>query len=174
MNVVIVESAAKAKTINKYLGSGYKVIASFGHVRDLLRVTESISACVQLSCRYSHLGRRAWSPDRGRGVVRRAGVSLRRLPDGRAAVLVPEHKSEGRVLNRVAVAAYLLLDGSHDVEARSYLLLYRSRGDDRPADLVSVERIDRLRPVPGGWLLVGRDLAIDEAVLRTQNLALFL
>jgi DNA topoisomerase-1 len=35
MNVVIVESAAKAKTINKYLGSDYKVIASFGHVRDL-------------------------------------------------------------------------------------------------------------------------------------------
>ncbi|KAB2940934.1 MAG: type I DNA topoisomerase [Hyphomicrobium sp.] len=35
MNVVIVESAAKAKTINKYLGSGYKVIPSFGHVRDL-------------------------------------------------------------------------------------------------------------------------------------------
>ena len=35
MNVVIVESAAKAKTINKYLGSGYKVLASFGHVRDL-------------------------------------------------------------------------------------------------------------------------------------------
>ena len=35
MNVLIVESAAKAKTINKYLGSGYKVIASYGHVRDL-------------------------------------------------------------------------------------------------------------------------------------------
>jgi DNA topoisomerase I len=35
MNVVIVESAAKAKTINKYLGTGYKVIASYGHVRDL-------------------------------------------------------------------------------------------------------------------------------------------
>ena len=36
MNVLIVESAAKAKTINKYLGSSYKVIASYGHVRDLL------------------------------------------------------------------------------------------------------------------------------------------
>ena len=35
MNIVIVESAAKAKTINKYLGSDYKVIASYGHVRDL-------------------------------------------------------------------------------------------------------------------------------------------
>lgn len=35
MQVVIVESPAKAKTINKYLGSGYKVLASFGHVRDL-------------------------------------------------------------------------------------------------------------------------------------------
>jgi DNA topoisomerase-1 len=35
MNIVIVESPAKAKTINKYLGSGYQVIASYGHVRDL-------------------------------------------------------------------------------------------------------------------------------------------
>ena len=35
MDVVIVESPAKARTINKYLGSGYEVIASYGHVRDL-------------------------------------------------------------------------------------------------------------------------------------------
>lgn len=35
MNIVIVESAAKAKTINKYLGRDFKVLASFGHVRDL-------------------------------------------------------------------------------------------------------------------------------------------
>ncbi len=35
MDVVVVESPAKAKTINKYLGSGYIVLASFGHVRDL-------------------------------------------------------------------------------------------------------------------------------------------
>ena len=35
MNIVIVESPAKAKTINKYLGSGYQVLASYGHVRDL-------------------------------------------------------------------------------------------------------------------------------------------
>src|SRR5271167_2306636 len=35
MNLVLVESPAKAKTINKYLGKGYEVLASFGHVRDL-------------------------------------------------------------------------------------------------------------------------------------------
>jgi DNA topoisomerase I len=35
MDVVVVESPAKAKTINKYLGSEYIVLASFGHVRDL-------------------------------------------------------------------------------------------------------------------------------------------
>ena len=35
MHVVVVESPAKAKTINKYLGSDYKVLASYGHVRDL-------------------------------------------------------------------------------------------------------------------------------------------
>ena len=35
MNLVIVESPAKAKTINKYLGGDYKVLASYGHIRDL-------------------------------------------------------------------------------------------------------------------------------------------
>jgi len=35
MNLVIVESPAKAKTINKYLGDKYKVLASYGHIRDL-------------------------------------------------------------------------------------------------------------------------------------------
>ncbi|MEM9616844.1 MAG: type I DNA topoisomerase [Pseudomonadota bacterium] len=35
MQVVIVESPSKAKTINKYLGAGFKVLASYGHIRDL-------------------------------------------------------------------------------------------------------------------------------------------
>jgi DNA topoisomerase-1 len=35
MNIIVVESPAKAKTLHKYLGPGYEVLASFGHVRDL-------------------------------------------------------------------------------------------------------------------------------------------
>ncbi len=43
MNVVIVESPSKAKTINKYLGPGYEVLASYGHVRDLPPKDGSVS-----------------------------------------------------------------------------------------------------------------------------------
>ncbi len=41
-NIVIVESPAKAKTINKYLGDDYEVIASYGHVRDLVNKDGSV------------------------------------------------------------------------------------------------------------------------------------
>ncbi|MEJ0063493.1 MAG: type I DNA topoisomerase [Alphaproteobacteria bacterium] len=40
--LVIVESPAKAKTINKYLGDDYKVIASYGHIRDLVQKDGSV------------------------------------------------------------------------------------------------------------------------------------
>src|SRR5215210_6176045 len=43
MNIVVVESPAKAKTINKYLGPGYEVLASFGHVRDLTAKNGSVN-----------------------------------------------------------------------------------------------------------------------------------
>lgn len=42
MRLVVVESPAKAKTINKYLGKDYKVVASYGHVRDLLAKDGSV------------------------------------------------------------------------------------------------------------------------------------
>ena len=41
-NLVIVESPAKAKTIEKFLGKEYKVMSSYGHIRDLKKKEMSI------------------------------------------------------------------------------------------------------------------------------------
>ena len=54
------------------------------------------------------------------------------------------------------------------------VLLFRSRGDIREHDLISAGRRDLLRRVEGRLLLASRLIAVDESVLRTQNLAVFL
>lgn len=51
-DLLIVESPAKAKTINKYLGSNYKVIASFGHIRDLPKKNGSIDINNDFAAKY--------------------------------------------------------------------------------------------------------------------------
>ncbi len=70
------------------------------------------------------------------------------------------------------IRAFRLPDG--DLLAKSYLLLFRSRGDTREPEWVSAERTDRLRQTLGRLRLRHRRILVDEAVLRTQNLAIFL
>ena len=64
--------------------------------------------------------------------------------------------------------------GPDELRVESALLLFRSRGDTRDADLISAGRADLLRETPGGLMLARREITVDEAVLRTQNLAIFL
>jgi phthalate 3,4-dioxygenase subunit beta len=61
-----------------------------------------------------------------------------------------------------------------DLRVESALLLFRSRGDTREADLLSAGRADLLRETPDGLRLARREITVDESVLRTQNLAVFL
>lgn len=57
---------------------------------------------------------------------------------------------------------------------KSYVLLFRSRGDTRNPDFLSVERTDVLRRSNGGFKIANREILVDESVLKTQNLAVFL
>lgn len=59
------------------------------------------------------------------------------------------------------------------VAVESTLLLFRSRGE-RPAEYVCALRRDLLRPASGGYRLAERRITVEETVLRTQNLAVFL
>ena len=55
------------------------------------------------------------------------------------------------------------------------MLLFRSRGDDRAAEYVCALRRDVLRPAPTAYCAwPTRHITVEEAVLRTQNLAIFL
>jgi DNA topoisomerase-1 len=55
--VVVVESPAKAKTIKKYLGAGYEVLASYGHVRDLVAKEGAVQPDQQFAMRYEGIER---------------------------------------------------------------------------------------------------------------------
>ena len=63
MNIVIVESPSKAKSINKYLGSSYKVLASIGHVRDLSPKNDAIDTENNFNMKWQ-------TSDRGKKVIK--------------------------------------------------------------------------------------------------------
>jgi 3-phenylpropionate/cinnamic acid dioxygenase small subunit len=63
---------------------------------------------------------------------------------------------------------------ANEVKAQSYFLLYRSRGNSPEVDLLSGERRDLLRKVDGNWRLAERLIIVDQTVLGTRNLAIFL
>ena len=65
-------------------------------------------------------------------------------------------------------------DETGEIVVRSNLLLFRSRGDLLGPDLLSGQRTDVLRRTEDGLRLARRHVLLDESVLRTQNLAIFL
>lgn len=65
-------------------------------------------------------------------------------------------------------------DSADEIIVDSAVLLFRSRGDVREPSLISAGREDLLRRDGDRWQLARRHIAVDESVLRTQNLAIFL
>jgi 3-phenylpropionate/cinnamic acid dioxygenase small subunit len=63
---------------------------------------------------------------------------------------------------------------SDGVDVRSYLLLYRNRGDDSGMELISAERRDSLRRTADGLRLCRREIRVDQSTLGIRNLAVLL
>ncbi len=76
-----------------------------------------------------------------------------------------------RFVSNVRVSA---AEREGEVAVRSYLLVYRNRGDVADADLISAERHDLLVRASDGWRLKKRTIMVDQATLGTKNLAIFL
>jgi len=70
MNVLIVESPSKAKSINKYLGNQYKVLASVGHVRDLTAKNDAIDTENDFKMKWE-------TSDRGKKVIKDIAVAAK-------------------------------------------------------------------------------------------------
>src|ERR1700721_1902028 len=89
MNVVIVESPAKAKTINKYLGRDYEVMASFGHVRDLPAKSGSVDP--------DHDFRMLWEIDPK--AQKRLNDIVRAVKDADKLILATDPDREGEAIS---------------------------------------------------------------------------
>src|SRR5215470_9348852 len=89
MDVVVVESPAKAKTINKYLGPGYQVLASFGHVRDLPPKDGSVDPNADF--------RMIWEVD-GKAQKRLADIA-KAVKDAKKLILATDPDREGEAIS---------------------------------------------------------------------------
>ena len=81
-NLLIVESPSKAKTLKKYLGSGFEVLASYGHVRDLVPKNGAVDPEHDFAMKYQNIARNSKHVDAIVAAVREANhIYLATDPD---------------------------------------------------------------------------------------------
>lgn len=100
--------------------------------------------------------------------------SLRKRVDRFATKYAWTEDPQSRLRHHVTNVRTFTTDAPDELAVESGLLLFRSRGDRNEPDLLSAGRADVLRRTPDGFRLARRVITADEAVLRTQNLAVFL
>ncbi|PRZ41573.1 phthalate 3,4-dioxygenase beta subunit [Antricoccus suffuscus] len=79
-----------------------------------------------------------------------------------------------RVRHHLSNVRTFATDNDNELIVESAVLLFRSRGDIAEPSFVSAGRVDLLRREDRDWRLARRHITVDESVLRTQNLAVFL
>lgn len=88
-NLVIVESPAKAKTIKKYLGKDFEVLASYGHVRDLLRKSGAVDPDNNFAMKYEIIEKNAKHVD----------AIIKKLKESDALYLATDPDREGEAIS---------------------------------------------------------------------------
>ena len=157
--LVIVESPAKAKTINKYLGKDYEVLASFGHIRDLPAKDGSVDPENDFAM--------LWETE-GRGAKQVAEIA-RAAKNAEKVILATDPNLEGE-----ATATYLLRmlrDSSGAAERLTHVLSgSRYIGELMewiPESVAWLDSSDLLRPRSGAAL---DDEALAAAANRSREL----
>ena len=113
-SLVIVESPAKAKTINKYLGSDFEVLASYGHVRDLVNKDGSVLPDENFAMKWQ-LG------DRTEKNVKDIKKAIKKADD---IYLAPDPDREGEA---IAWHIYELLNEEACLKAKKFTVLHLMR-----------------------------------------------
>jgi DNA topoisomerase-1 len=116
MDLVLVESPAKAKTINKYLGKGYEVLASFGHVRDLPAKSGSVEPDADF--------RMVWEVDPK--AAKRLNDIARAVKDADKLILATDPDREGEAISWHVLQ--VLKDKKEKAAATGHWLGRRGRG----------------------------------------------
>ncbi|MGH8251422.1 MAG: type I DNA topoisomerase [Steroidobacteraceae bacterium] len=93
-NLVIVESPAKAKTIKKYLGPGFEVLASYGHVRDLIEKEGAVNPERDFEMKYQLIEKSRPKLDAIERAMRKAGALFLATDPDREGEAISWHLSE--------------------------------------------------------------------------------
>mgnify|MGYP002400469480 CR=1 FL=1 len=96
-------------------------------------------------------------------------VRVSRLTDTNAWAEDPPSR-----VRRFVANVRVIEGGSDEVEVSSYLLVLRNRWSNPSYDILTAQRRDLLRRMTGEWRLADRTVHVDQAVLGTPNLAIFL
>ncbi len=96
-------------------------------------------------------------------------LRIDRLSTGYAWAEDPPSRTR-HVVSNVRVSA---TSNPDEFDVRSYILVYRNRGNSPDGDLFSGKRQDLLRNVKGHWRLAKRTILLDQAVIGSRNLSIF-
>ncbi len=170
-NLVIVESPAKAKTINKYLGRDFKVVASMGHVRDLPKKTLGVDVAKGFAPEYEVLATRRKVVDELKAAAKDAGAVFLAADPDREGEAICWHLAEelgARARKKVRRVVF------NEITKKAIAKAFENPGDldEKKVDAQQARRIlDRLvgyKVSPILWEKVRRGLSAG----RVQSVAL--